>query len=170
VPERWNSNPCPDVGLRPQPERQTDDFSRPRRPPANVHPTSRLMGLRLSRRRPASHSGVRVDEPKPIIIDSNRPQHHPVSARHDRAGRRGKHRGSTIRELVRRSRARLSGDEVLDARGCLQRAMGRGNLDARALLLPGRASSLVEQPLSAGIAATFPPKAAGSAVIPLAIL
>jgi len=58
------------------------DFSRPYRPPANVHRSGspRLMGHRLSRRHRAYRGGCRVcDEPKPYIIDSNRPQHHAVS-------------------------------------------------------------------------------------------
>jgi hypothetical protein len=74
------------------------------RPPAKVHQSrsTSLVGPRRLPRHPACSGGNLVMElPKPIIIDSNR--HHPVSTRHDRAGRHGKHRGRTIRELVRRS-------------------------------------------------------------------
>jgi hypothetical protein len=51
-----------------------------------------------------------MEPPKPYIIDSNRPQHHAVSAQLNRAGRRGKHRGSTIEycELRKAGRAAIS--------------------------------------------------------------
>jgi hypothetical protein len=73
------------------------------RPPAKGHRfrSSSRMGPRRNLRGHARRGGIRLMEaPERYIIDSNRPQHHAVSAQHKRARWRPKHRRSAITAIA----------------------------------------------------------------------
>ena len=70
-----------------------------------------------------------MEPPKRYILDGNGPQHHAISTELNRAGRRGKHRGSTITKL-RGGRTRATHITRASMGGALMSPSGSGSLQS----------------------------------------